>query len=76
MRDCSWVCLVLEYYSAAYLSGSDPQTEALRRGSTPGSKRAAFSGQKPPIKAYNTAKNPPLVGHFPFCAAPDEQAHP
>jgi hypothetical protein len=32
-------------------------------------KRTAFSGQKPPIKANNTAKNPPLVGHFPFCAA-------
>jgi len=70
MRDCSWVCLVLEYYSAAYLSGSDPQTEALRRGSTPGSKRAAFSGQKPPIKVYNTAKNPPLVGHFSFLRGP------
>jgi hypothetical protein len=40
------------------------------------SKRTAFSGQKPPIKANNTAKNPPLVGHFPVYEHPDEQAHP
>jgi hypothetical protein len=39
-------------------------------------RRTAFSGQKPPTKVNNTAKNPPLVGHFPFCAAPHEQAHP
>jgi hypothetical protein len=41
-----------------------------------GSKRTAFSGQKPPTKANNTAKNPPLVGHFPVCARPDGQAYP
>ncbi|MGD0460318.1 MAG: transposase [Terriglobia bacterium] len=30
------MCLVLEYYSTAYLSRSRPQTAALRRGSTSG----------------------------------------
>jgi hypothetical protein len=30
-----------------------------------GSKQTAFSGQKPPIKAKNMAKNPPVVGIFP-----------
>jgi hypothetical protein len=40
------------------------------------SKRTAFSGQKAPTKANNTAKNPPLVGHFPFRAASHEQVHP
>jgi hypothetical protein len=40
------------------------------------SKRTAFSGQKAPIKPNNTSKNPPLVGHFPVCAHPNEQAHP
>jgi hypothetical protein len=35
-----------------------------------------FQGKKPPTKASNTAKNPPLVGHFPVCAHPDGQAHP
>ena len=35
-----------------------------------------FQGKKPPTKANNTAKNPPLVGHFPVCARPDGQAYP
>ena len=30
------MCLVLRYYSTAYLSRSRPQTAALRRGSTSG----------------------------------------
>jgi len=38
--------------------------------------RAAFSEQKSPIKAVETARNPPLVGHFPVYAHSDEQAHP
>jgi hypothetical protein len=39
-------------------------------------KQTAFSGQKPAIQAKNMAKNPPLVGHFPVCAAPNHQASP
>jgi hypothetical protein len=45
-------------------------------GLTRSLERTAFSGQKSPIKANNTAKNPPLVGHFPVYAHSDEQAHP
>jgi hypothetical protein len=40
------------------------------------SKRTGLSGQKAPTKANNMAKNPPLVGHFPFCPASHEQVHP
>jgi hypothetical protein len=36
----------------------------------------SFQGKKPPIKAKNMAKNPPLMGHFPVDATPNEQANP
>jgi hypothetical protein len=41
-----------------------------------GEKEAEFSGQKPAIRAKNMAKNPPLVGHFPVCAALNDQPSP
>jgi hypothetical protein len=42
----------------------------------PRSKQSEFSGQKPAIEAKDMAKNPPLMGHFPVGAAPNEQASP
>jgi hypothetical protein len=39
----------------------------------PRSKQTEFSGQKSAIKRKNMAKNPPLMGHFPVCAAPNDQ---